>query len=45
MEDLDWVDESGTWAVDYIPKDDNGNSYIGKPYPLNSWLYSERIKI
>ena len=45
MEDLDWVDESGTWAVDYVPKDDNGNSYIGKPYPLNAWLYSERIKI
>lgn len=45
MEDWDWIDGNGTWPVDYVPTDENGGSYVGKPYPLNSWLYSERVQI
>ena len=45
MHDLPWHDASGTWNLDFVPKDIDGNSLEGKKYPMNNWLCPEKVPI
>lgn len=39
------TNNNGTGQIVYIPKDENGNSIVGKKYPMQSWMPQFGIEI